>query len=436
MHLNHYILRNYAKHLGHFMEKLQLFPKSGDLWIGVSGGLDSMALAVLMSELRKQRPREIKAIHVLHVNHGTRTECEAEARVVEKLCLELGLDFKLFKLKLNIADSNFEHTARTKRYQAFFKQLKTGDAFYTAHHIDDSFEWSLMQNFKSAKFKSALGIPVFNGTQRPVVRPLMAFTRLQLETLQYFVKFPYCSDPSNEFLDFERNYVRKVIIPKIRQRFPGYLKHYAHRANSQAKLLGLHRLQSLVDGSENTWIVGKTLLGASFICHRSFERKFYGSEDIILPLIEHHSQKGRGELRSQLRKLILAAEAGKEGPLSFSGKVMAYIGQGIIVFFDAKMLEKYKSLDEQLLEWLQQQTMEDFEFPKALEQKDLSKLYFPFLIFCDPRCLSQNLVKKYPSLKKTHPLFPKSTAWAKTQGLWFQTLPRMLYLQRKSDKRV
>ena len=393
------------------MEKAQLLPGSGKVALALSGGRDSMALLHVLVELRNRGP--IKGLRAFHVNHGTRPENAQEEALVREYCLKQGVSLEVFHPALDSTVSNFEHFARAKRYELFFNSLQVGEVLFTAHHIDDSFEWSLLKQFKSSSPQAGLGIPVKNGRIR---RPFNCVTKKQIASFVEVHNVPFAHDSSNYSIRFERNYLREKVIPGIAQRFPNYLKHYVHRSNRLAHKWGI---SSLVD-SNIKFQLQRDHLGI-LISHPAGGNDFRGAQERIIEAITLLSEKKRGTLNTQVEKIIQAARNGKKGPLLFSGNVFGFINHDSLYFMAQKSLKDFKKLDEKLLSSLKNK---ELEF-RPTSYKDLKEhpkgLIFPFLTF------AREMPKNFPSLKKEHALFPKSTEYGIKNGLWVNTLPRLMF---------
>lgn len=125
----------------------------------------------------------------------------------DSLCM-----FHLFSFSLSISESDFEQKARQKRSNHYFDFLNKNYWIYTVHHLDDSFELSLMQSFKQSSIKSTLGIPVFN---RGIARPLLCVSKMQLKRFARAIGLNWLEDESNLNDHFEGNYTRQKIINGI-----------------------------------------------------------------------------------------------------------------------------------------------------------------------------------------------------------------------------
>lgn len=403
------------------MKKAQLVPDSGKVVVALSGGRDSMALLHVISKLKEQGL--LKNIRVFHVNHGTRSENTKEEELVINYCLKLGVSLQVFHPNLDAKTSNFEHHAREKRYELFFNNLHKGEVLLTAHHIDDSFEWSLLRQFKSGSPNAALGIPVKNGR---VCRPFNCVTKNQVANYVKTNSIPFIQDSSNKSIRFERNFIREKIIPQISQRFPGHLKHYVHRSNQLAQDWGV---SSLLENKIQFFLLRDA--HGILISHPRGDNDFRGAEEQIIWAITALSDKGRGTLGTQVEKIIAAARNGKKGPLLFSGNVLGHITHGALYFSTKGMLGNFEKLDKDLLCLLKKEQInfrlnsyeglkEKLKYPKSLS--------FPFLTF------APDMPKNFQSIKKEHPLFPRSTEFGLNAGLWVNTLPRLLFYWERGPK--
>lgn len=404
---------SFIGHIERFMLKMDLFPKSGRGHVAVSAGSDSMALLYLLNNIFKKKGLTLE---VLHVNHGTRPENLTEEALIKKFCEAENLTLHIKRLEIDLSTSNFEKLARDKRKNFFLDSCKEGDVVYTGHHIDDSFEWSLMQKLKTSSKISSLGIPVWN---QPFARPFMAVTKSQIGRLIKKENLSFLEDSSNLNERYERNYLRKNIIPAIAKKYPHYLKHYVARSNELAGEWKISR--SPFTG--NSHIKKRDQFGGIFLINSKFENNFQGKEQEILDCIKTLSKKNRGILNSQVQKLIVASSNGQKGPLSFSGGVKGFLFQGCLYFASDEVLEKWKDYDLLMVNNLKLNSW----IPVNTRSLVNSKIFKSPMIFF----LKNDLELK--SMKKPHPLLKESTSWALDNGICFQELSRAQYLKFKND---
>lgn len=231
----------FERHVERFIQEHALL-QAPRVALALSAGVDSMSLLSCLVELSKRSGFKLRA---LHVHHGTREGQDAEERLVRKVCKELNVSLVVIRLDLartrpNALSNNFEAQARALRYQNFEGHLRDDEILVTAHHIDDSFEWSLMQGLKTSDLTSSLGIPLVN---KRAQRPFMCVSKKQI---RYYAKCKgvrFSEDPTNQDEKHLRNFCRRLIKEEIAPRFPQYLQHYVHRQNQLARKLGKHVME-------------------------------------------------------------------------------------------------------------------------------------------------------------------------------------------------
>lgn len=362
--------------------------------IAVSSGVDSMVLLWLANNFYRQG--KLGKVRAFFVHHHTRAGQDQELKLVQKFTREIGLELVVLHAKdLNKGSADFEQKARVARYQLFKKNLNPGEFLWMGHHLDDSFEWSLMQRSRSSHFKSQLGIPLRN---KFVFRPLLCVSRKQIENFAKEVKIPYAEDPTNKDIHHDRNYLRLKVIPIIKKRFPQYLKHYVRQSMNLARILKV----CLVEEKEAEVLStpsGAVLFGSEYL-------------DSQLQMIIHtYSHADRGQVMGTIHSMQKAIKNGKKGPFSFSGGVKAYYSHELLMVFH----ESFVNADEEWAKILDSLTEEQFnssaawsleefelEWMKLLESEDsLKYLPLPVLVL-EPRNIQKTL-----KTSRFDPLFPK-----------------------------
>ena len=291
----------------------------------VSGGVDSVALAFLASRFLKKGM--IKKLSILHIDHGTRPQIKEEKQLVKSLAKTMGAEFISKKLKgLKLNDPSFEDKARKMR-QEVYKSIP--GVVWCAHHLDDSFEWSLKTSFSSSAYQAFRGIPVRSPL---VLRPFLTVTKEQIKKYAKQNQLKWLNDSSNEDIDFERAYIRKKIIPAIKKRYPQYLKHYARQ--SQAAL-----------ESE-----GKTYeLAGSQTHHFLLEPESKLDKKSMRFAIKRLSKTNRGKIELQIQKIQDMLSSAKMGPMSFSGGVEVYNLSHHLIVVNKQWTNNLKTMSFQLM---------------------------------------------------------------------------------------
>jgi tRNA(Ile)-lysidine synthase len=206
------------------------------VYLAYSGGLDSSVLL----DLLLSRDNQFKLIP-WHVNHGLLDA----ARRMEQFCVEQarqhGLEIRVDHLELSGLESNIEAEARRQRYQLFATSSGAGDCILTAHHADDQAETFLLNALRGSGSAGLRGIArQRNLGEALLLRPLLEFSRQQLESYAVSHELAWFDDPSNEDRRFDRNYLRNEVIPSLRSRWPHF-----HEALSTASQLQVETQQVL-----------------------------------------------------------------------------------------------------------------------------------------------------------------------------------------------
>lgn len=407
--------RDVFEHIYKFMVSVGHLPSSS-ITVGLSGGVDSVVLLYVLKwiEVNKGGPRVLAH----HIDHGTRVDNLDDQKLCEKLCSKLNVDIQVSKLNLSIDVSNFEKRARDERYSAFKDKLLPGGLFALGHHIDDSFEWSLMQQMRSSNLKSTLGIPVTNGL---FIRPLMCLSKDQILRLANELELHWNEDSSNLDTRFDRNFIRELTKAKLSPRYPQLLKHYSNRSNELARTLGLSALSS---GEGREKIIKKSWKGLG-VCFLSvdFKSNFQSQSLEIHEAICTLSGQGRGTLHKQIQKLISMANNGKSGPLKFSGGVYGFHSKGCLFLVNRQGLREFELLDQLTLNYLRSRKVASQIPVEGLKNKLFyeANSFWPFLMF-GPR--KNELALK--SLRSVNALLPKSTKYCLDNDIWYQNLSRIL----------
>ena len=350
-----------------FIVSYKLAGKKTPLLLAVSGGIDSMALIVAFKQLGMFGYSN--GLRVLNINHGTRKEQLREAKKISKYCSELGIEFLSVQAEGLDTSRNFEHEARKKRYEIFENVRKKDELVVLGHHIDDSYEWSLMQNLRSSSVKSSLGIPVKN---KSIIRPFMCFSKDQIRKFAACYNLNFSEDPTNADNKYARNYLRNEVIPKLKAKYPNYLKHYVHQKNELARNLGVHLLKD----KKSQFVLAVSEKNA-LIYSLSLEKNTSGVEQLLLEGLKHLNPNARGSVNSQLSKIVLAMENGKSGPLALTNSWQAYLDFNLI------LLTKNKSSENKMactVEKVYSLSKFEEEISKLISDQN-NHLLFPFAVF-------------------------------------------------------
>ena len=194
------------------MKKLG-FPNDGKpILVAVSGGVDSMALAALLSESGY-------SIAVAHCNYQLRgADSDADEALVRDWCLEKAIPFFLKKVQTQKLSkqsrSSIQMVAREERY-GFFETLMAEHGYSAtalAHHADDRVESLLMNLLRGTGFRGFQGMP---SKRDDYIRPLLGFTKAEIRNYANAENVPFREDQSNAETYYQRNWVRLKLLPML-----------------------------------------------------------------------------------------------------------------------------------------------------------------------------------------------------------------------------
>lgn len=193
--------------------------------VAVSGGMDSMAL---LHWFLQNRQRLNIGLIAINFDHGLRDSSPKDSLFVMDYCKLNNIPCLFYKLDLkNPPSKNIENAARLARYQIFHNLLrqKEVDFVATAHHADDNAETVLLHLFRGSGLRGVSGIR--HKTPEGIIRPLLYTPKEDIEKYIKDNNIPYVTDETNLKTDFDRNYIRIVVLPKIKKRFPAAVKNIA-----------------------------------------------------------------------------------------------------------------------------------------------------------------------------------------------------------------
>jgi len=189
--------------------------------VAASGGADSTALLLCLDDLAAVLGLELT---VAHLNHGIRgADAAADEEFVRRLSTELGRPFVCESADLPAraaaAGKNLEEAAREARY-AFLRRAaaEAGAArIATGHTLNDQAETVLQRLLRGSGPGGLAGIhPVAGGR---VIRPLIECSRSQI--LDFLEKrgSGWREDASNLDLRYQRNRIRRELLPYLEKHF-------------------------------------------------------------------------------------------------------------------------------------------------------------------------------------------------------------------------
>jgi tRNA(Ile)-lysidine synthase len=212
------------------------------LVVALSGGVDSSALLAALASrdvaqghaagdalARRRlrgRPSTVPGrldVRAVHVNHGLHPNAAKWAAHCRSLGRELGVDVRVLKTKVVRSPGvSVEAAARDARYSLLAQELEAGEWLLTGHHEDDQIETVLLQLFRGAGLAGLAAMPPIAPFARGwLARPLLSRSRAELEDYARVAGLSWVEDDTNADESLDRNYLRRRVMPLIRERWKG-----------------------------------------------------------------------------------------------------------------------------------------------------------------------------------------------------------------------
>lgn len=218
-----------------YVNEQHLIPQGATVLLAVSGGRDSVCMVHLVR-------RAGIPFAIAHCNFHLRPgDCDRDQRFVSDLAARCGVPFHTvdFDTRSFAASHSMsiEEAARHLRYSWFARLCaERGYAcLATAHHRDDSIETFFLNLFRGAGLSGLHGIlpsrevaewqsddvaEPGRSTTFTIVRPMLCFSRADIDACIEANHLDYVDDYTNGELDARRNRIRLQLMPLLRELYP------------------------------------------------------------------------------------------------------------------------------------------------------------------------------------------------------------------------
>lgn len=214
--------------------------KAPHTWLAYSGGLDSSVLLHLIYRALthhkvshhdarglKTLPPQLsdKPLTVLHINHQISCHASEWEAHCQRTARGYGFHCVVKHVELKNRGGGLEKAARSARYEAFDQCLEPSHLLLMAHHRNDQAETILFRLMRGTGIKGLQGIAACRPMKTGMLyRPLLNYDREWLQRYAEKYQLNWVDDESNQNRDFDRNFLRHEILPKLLQRWPSALK--------------------------------------------------------------------------------------------------------------------------------------------------------------------------------------------------------------------
>lgn len=249
-----------------FYNSLRALTASNNLFIAYSGGLDSQVLLDVLATLRDDYP-ELQ-LTAIHINHNLSLNASLWSQHCQTECDKRNIQLlsKQVNASVKIAKHSPEEIARKLRYEAFAEILPNGACLLTAHQANDQAETLLLQLFRGSGVKGLAAMPsITSFAQGFLLRPLLPYTRNQLQAYADQQHLSWIEDESNFDTQYDRNFLRHNLFPQITQNWPGIIAALNRVAKHSAETsylldeIGAADLLTIGNGETNFLSISKLL---------------------------------------------------------------------------------------------------------------------------------------------------------------------------------
>src|SRR3989338_5949539 len=279
--------------------------------VAVSGGGDSMALAILLSDWVKENGIKL---HAITVDHDLRPESAMEAKTVAKILKPLGITHKILKWEGTKPKTKIQEAARDARYRLMSDYCLQKKIPYlcVAHHGQDQMETILFRMAKGTGLDGMAGMRPVNILDNglTLLRPFLPISHQDLlETLKSR-KIDWIEDPSNANDRYARVRIRNTIdtlenegltperISSLSNRITNSIDLINYLIEKEYKLLILHKDTERIDINYTSLlslpIEGKTRILKMLISEFQPQKKYAARLEDIERLAHKMGQDFKG----------------------------------------------------------------------------------------------------------------------------------------------
>jgi tRNA(Ile)-lysidine synthase len=321
--------------------KLQLPFTGATFVIAVSGGADSVSLAVALNDLKTRKKLDLRFI-VAHFNHRLRGEdSDRDEQFVRDLAEKFNFELALGSGEISNQAGNLEQNAREGRYKFLTETAENlnARAVLTAHTLNDQAETFLFNLIRGSGLDGLGGMkPVRSldfGIQSlepnkeskiQLVRPLLNWAKREdTESFCLLNKIEFRYDAMNEDLKFNRVRIRRILLPMLKEFNPKIvetLAKTAHLLREDAEQLADRRQRTAKDSfsqKQDEIAEKKEVKNKSQIENLSFKDLKDVFPSMRRIIIRDWLKRNRGNLRrlqlshiEAVERLIFSRKSGRE----------------------------------------------------------------------------------------------------------------------------
>lgn len=194
--------------------------------VAVSGGADSLALAVVTAFVADQEAWDLRAVVV---DHQLQPESADVAATAAKQLAEIGIEAAVIAVDVGSVGGP-EAAARSARYAVL--EAQEADAVLLAHTLDDQAETVVLGLGRGSGPRSIAGMASVNGVFR---RPFLTLRRADTEQMCRASGIDWWVDPHNSDPAYRRVRIRSELMPALEDVLGGGVAEALARTADQVR---------------------------------------------------------------------------------------------------------------------------------------------------------------------------------------------------------
>ena len=192
------------------------FHKQNEYIIAFSGGEDSSVLLHAMVQLMQDKNIKLRTIHI---NHNLQDNAHEVSAHCSQISEDYGIKHSSYDVEID-PSSNIEEKCRVQRYNILQKHSHRNELILIGHHLNDQIETFFLRMLRGSALKGLSSMnPSTTINDRTIIRPLLAITKSEIQAYRKKNKITYIEDASNSDTRFDRNFIRRNIIPELKKRW-------------------------------------------------------------------------------------------------------------------------------------------------------------------------------------------------------------------------
>lgn len=241
----------------HTIKRYGMFSKGDKVIVGVSGGPDSTALLLVLSDISDEFDLSLYAAHLNHMIRGE--EADEDEKFVRELCEKIGIELRCgrinvpeLKRSLRISEEDAGRRARYDFLKSVAEELGA-NKIAVGHTADDQVETVLMRIIRGCGIEGLKGIPPVRGM---IVRPLIDASGSEIHGYLKEKGVIPRIDSSNLIPKYLRNKIRNELLPLLSSYNPGIrrslirLAELAREEDEYMRSISLRILDEISEGED------------------------------------------------------------------------------------------------------------------------------------------------------------------------------------------